>query len=320
MMIGLRAASLALLILMPPGLQAQPVGLPGARTTPRPHPLLWSRMAEDITKIAGEVDGRVGVFIRSLETGDTFSLRSEEVFPAASTIKLALLLELYRRPGAGEEGAARARLSDEYLLQPKDLAEDSAILGHLAPGTRLTNRDLALFTVVVSDNSATNILIDRLGMDRVNGTLARVGLTSTRLRRKMMDVQAAREGRENLATPRELAVLLEAIHRGPLLSQEARTDLMGLLRTPKDGFLTRLLPEELVVANKPGVLPGVRNDVGVVFLKDRPFVIAVMCSHLRDERQGEAAIARIAQRAAACFEMAAATSPEGRVLGPLHVR
>jgi len=319
MLIGLRAAILGLLALIPVCLQARQADSNGAQATPRPHPLLWSRMTEDITKIAAEVDGRVGVFIRNLETGDTFSLRSEEAFPAASTIKLALLLELYRQNGAGKEEPARARLSDEYLLQPRDLAEDSAILGNLAPGTRLTNRDLAVFTVVVSDNSATNILLDRLGMDRVNTTLARLGLKTTRLRRKMMDVRAAREGRENLTTPRELADLIGAIHHGPILAPEARVDLMRLLQTPKEGFLTRLLPEELSVANKPGILPGVRNDVGIVLLKDRPFVIAVMASHLRDERQGETAIARIALRAAACFEMAVAASPEGRVQGPLHV-
>lgn len=315
MKIRLRASLLGLLVLMPASLGARQADPQPPR---RVQPLLWSRMTQDITNMASEVDGRVGVFIRSLRTGDTFSLRGEEAFPAASTIKLALLLELYRQPQAAEK-APKARLADEYVLQAKDLAEDSAILGNLKPGTRLTNRDLAVFTVVVSDNSATNILIDRLGMDRVNGTLARLGLKTTRLRRKMMDVQAAREGRENLSTPRELADLLGAIHHGPYLTQEARADLMRLLRTPKDGFLTRLLPEDLPVANKPGVLPGVRNDVGIVFLKDHPFVIAVMCSHLREERQGEAAIARIARRAAACFEMDAATSPEGRVLGPLLV-
>jgi beta-lactamase class A len=117
-----------------------------------------------------------------------------------------------------------------------------------------------------------------------------------------------------------LAELLAVIQRGSFLNQDSRTDLMRLLKTPKDGFLTRLLPEDLAVANKPGVLPGVRNDAGIIFVKGRPFVLAVMTSHLRDERQGEAAIARIALRAAAWFEVAGAASPEGRILSPLHVR
>lgn len=276
---------------------------------------LWTRMCGDVTRLAEGVDGRVGVFIQSLETGETFALRGDEIFPTASTIKLALLLELYRQCDGGG-----LRLSDAYLLQPKDLAEDSAIMGNLEPGTRLTLRDLALFTVVVSDNSATNILIDRVGMDRVNATLDGLGLHRTRLRRKMMDAKAAREGRENLSTPRELAQLLTGIHQGKVLGPASGTDLMRLLKTPKDGYLTRLLPDDLPVANKPGSLQGVRNDVGIVFVKGRPLVIAVMTSHLRDDREGEAVIARIAQKAAAWLELAGASSAEGRVSGNLLVK
>ncbi len=276
----------------------------------------WARerMAREITRIADGARGRVGVYLQALDGSEAFSLRGDEVFPAASTIKLALLLELYRqcdRPGP--------RLADPYLLDPKDLAEDSAILGHLAPGTRLTLGDLALFTVVVSDNSATNILMDRVGMDRVNATLDTLGLRRTRLRRKMMDVQAAREGRENLATPRELARLLLEIQGGPTLAPASRTGLMKLLEIPKDSYLSRLLPDGLAVADKTGSLQGVRNDVGIVFVKGRPFVIAVMASHLRDDREGEAVIAAIAREAAGWMELAGASSPEGRVSGTLQI-
>jgi beta-lactamase class A len=274
----------------------------------------WSRMTRDVTRLADAAEGRVGVFIQSLDTLETFSLRGDQVFPAASTIKLALLLELFRqceKPGTS--------LADTYILDPRDLAEDSAIMGNLAPGTRLTLHDLALFTVVVSDNSATNILIDRVGMDRVNGALEALGLTRTRLRRKMMDAKAAREGRENVATPRELARLIAEIHRGPTLSPASRSGLMRLLSIPKESYLSRLLPDGLVVADKTGSLQGVRNDVGIVFVKGHPFVIAVMASHLRDDREGEAVIASIARSAAAWMELAGATSPEGRVSGTLEV-
>jgi len=302
--LGLMAASAFRLLAEAPA--------PLRKPKPMPQPWVWSRLGEDLTRMAGEVDGRVGVFIQDLATGETFSLRGDESFPTASTIKLALLLELYRR----KEGV---KPTDEYFLKAGDRVEGSAILGQMAVGTRLTLRDLALFTVAVSDNTAANALIDRLGMDRVNATLEGLGLHGTRLRRKMMDGKAALEGRENIATPRELAGLLRLIHEGPALTPAARADLMGLLETPKDGYLTRLLPEDLPVASKPGSLSGVRNDVGLVLLKDRPFVIAVMTSHLRDERQGEAVIARIALRAAQALDVAGSASPEGRLLSPLLV-
>lgn len=313
----LRASILCLLAAGGAQLQAQKAGGSGSAATSTISTFLWSRLAEDISQLAGKVDGRVGVYIRSLETGETCSLRADEIFPAASTIKLALLLELYRQT---EGGKGPVRLTDAYRLMDADQVDGSAILCNLAPGTSLTLRDLALFTVVVSDNSAANVLIDRLGMDRVNATLERIGLKATQLRRKMMDVRAAREGRENPTSPRELGELLAAIHHGPVLSQAARADLLRLLRTPKDGFLTRLLPEDLPVANKPGTLPGIRNDAGIVFVKGAPFVVVVMTSHLRDEREGEEVIARIALRAAASLEVAGAASPEGRLFGPLLVR
>ena len=95
-----------------------------------------------------------------------------------------------------------------YTVDARDLVDGSAIMSGLTPGvTRVTNRDLATFMVAVSDNSATNVLIDRVGMQNVNALLDSLGLHQTRLQRKMMDVKAAQEGRENISTPNEMMTL-----------------------------------------------------------------------------------------------------------------
>src|SRR5205823_11172421 len=115
---------------------------------------------------------------------------------------------------AGARAASKARLDDIYTFDPKDLVEDSQIMAGLTPGvTRITNHDLAQFMVAVSDNAAANVLIDRVGMNNVNAMLHELGLTKTILRRKMMDVAAAQRGDENVATPKEMAQLLEAIYK-----------------------------------------------------------------------------------------------------------
>src|SRR5207245_4732992 len=142
----------------------------------------------------------------------------------ASSIKIAVLAELYHQAQQG-----KLKLTDLYTVQSSDLVPDSDIMGGLTPGvTRITLRDLATMMVAVSDNSATNVLIDRVGMENVNRMLASQGFSATRLRRKMMDLKAAEQGRENVASPRELAQLLENIWRGKLLNPELTADFFKM--------------------------------------------------------------------------------------------
>ena len=168
--------------------------------------------------------------------------------------------------------------------------------------------------VAVSDNSATNVLIDRVGMENVNALLDNLGLHYTRLRRKMMDIKAAGEGRENNSTPQEMLALLEKIYQGKVLNKEMTTDFFKMLSTHKDSFIPRNLPAGLQIANKPGELEAVRNDSGIVFLQNRPYIICVMTTYLVRERDGEEAIAKISAAAYRLFDRLARSSPNGRVI------
>src|SRR5437773_5223278 len=148
--------------------------------------LLWKKLETRLEEIANRLDGVMGVAILDLTDGRILLRNANHVFPAASSIKIAILLELYRQdqePRAGAKG--KARLDDIYTFDPKDLVEDSRIMAGLTPGiTRVTNRDLAQFMIAVSDNSAANVLYDRLGKDNVNAMLHGLGLPKPRLRRK----------------------------------------------------------------------------------------------------------------------------------------
>ena len=279
--------------------------------------LLWTKLETRIDEIAGRLDGVMGVAIVDLADGRALLRNVDRVFPAASSIKLAVLVELYRQDEQARGGAQHAKLEDIYMFNPKDLVEDSRIMAGLTAGvTRVTNRDLAQFMVAVSDNAAANILIDRVGMNNVNAMLRSLGLTKTMLRRKMMDVAAARRGDENVATPQEFSRLLEAIYKARVLGKEASAQLLKQLSTTKDSFIPRLLPPNIQVANKPGELDAVRNDIGIVFVPSRPFAIAVMTAYDRDERAAERAITEIAFEAYKYFEMRGKTSEYGRILPP----
>ena len=302
------------------------------QSTREKQDVLWSQMEDSVRFIAQHTDGVVGVAILDLTDQRSFFLHADAVYPTASTIKIAVLAELFRQhelatarnsPNtASKDGAGRspeigrARLDDPYIMDAKDAIPGSDILLGLTPGiTRLTNRDLATIMVAVSDNGATNVLIDRVGMDNVNAWLAQVGLKETRLRRHMMDVKAAREGRENTATPRELVTLLDAMYHGKVLSKPMTDDFFKVLGThAQNNFIPRLIPGDVVMATKEGDLDGVRNDAGVIFVPNRPFAIAVMTTFDKDEHDAEYAIARIARAAWNYFDRVGKSSALGRIV------
>ncbi len=284
----------------------------GQNSTSAKQKVLWQKLESKIEQVDRGLDGVMGLAIEDLTTGDHYFLREDEVFAQASSIKITVLANLYLQAQQG-----KLKLTDLYTVQASDLVPDSDIMNGLTPGvTRITLRDLATMMVAVSDNAATNVLIDRVGMQNVNAMLDSLGLARTRLRRKMMDLEAAKEGRENVSTPREMMTLLEAIYHGKLLNKESTDDFFKMLSTNKDSWIPRDLPAGLKIANKPGSLEAVRNDSGIVFVDGRPYVICVMTAYLRDERDGEQAISQVSLETWRMFDRLSRATEYGRVVSP----
>jgi beta-lactamase class A len=286
-----------------------------AQTSPPPtekQTVLWMKLENAILDVDHNLDGVMGVAIVDLTDGHKYLLHANDVYPQASSIKICVLAELYRQAQQG-----KLKLTDLYTVNASDLVQDSDIMSGLTPGvTQITLRDLATMMVAVSDNSATNVLIDRVGMDNVNAFLKAQGLRDTRLRRKMMDLKAAGEGRENVSTPNEMLNLLAALYRGQILNKEMTDDFFKVLSTHKDSWIPRNLPDDLKIADKPGALEGVRNDSGVIFVDKRPYVLCVMTTYLHRERDGEEAISNISLAAWRMFDRLARASEYGRVISP----
>jgi beta-lactamase class A len=274
--------------------------------------IMWQKLQEDLHAVDKQLDGVLGLALKDLTSGEEFFVNGDEIMPQASSIKIAVLAELYLQAQQG-----KLKVTDEYTVRADDLVPGSDIMLGLTPGvTRLTLRDLATMMVAVSDNSATNVLIDRIGMEGVNSMLESQGLHATRLRRKMMDLKAAGEGRENVSTPREMMVLLDTIYRGKLLSKEMTEDFLKVLSTHKESSLLQGLPDDAVAANKPGELEAVRNDSGIVLVKNRPYLLCVMTAYLKDEKEGSAAIRKIAALTYSYFDRVGRASEYGRVVSP----
>jgi beta-lactamase class A len=280
--------------------------------------VLWDHLKISIVDVEQRLDGVLGVAILDLNSGQQLLIHPDEVFPQASSIKIAVLAELYHQAEQSAHGfPGKAKLTDRYVVRAADIVPDSAVLGGLTPGvTSLTNRDLASIMVAVSDNSATNVLIDRIGMDNVVHFTESLGLAHTQLRRKMMDLKAAALGRENISTPREMMQLLEQLYRGKVIGSPLLDDFFNVLATTKESWIPRDLPADVKIANKPGELEGVRNDSGIVFLNNRPYVICVMTTYLANERAGEEAITRISSVTYGAFDRLSRASELGRVISP----
>jgi beta-lactamase class A len=272
-----------------------------------PARVLRERFEKEVREIASRVDGVLGVTLLDPATGDRISVHGDVVFTQASAIKLPILVELMRQVEAGEQD-----LDEVVTLAASDVVPGSGVLRELTPGkVSLSLRDVATLMVTVSDNTATNMIIDRVGMAKVNAEMARLGLASTKLQRKMQDRTAWEENRENLSTPDDQARLLELLYKGEILSPKSREEIDRILTIPKPGQLRTLLPEGTKVAHKTGTLSGVVVDVGIVYLANRPFIVAGMGNWLVDADQAERAISEIALLAYRYFDRIAHSNAYG---------
>jgi beta-lactamase class A len=298
-----RSAALATALVL---LAAPPA--PGGEIPAKPADLL-AKLRTRILAVDSGLDGVLGVYVHDLQSGATIELRADETFPTASSIKLAVLYELYRQ---AEEG--RIDLS-ESTRPPAPRVGGGGVLQELGDRVTLTWRDLAVLMMGWSDNEATNILVRRIGREPVNARLDGLGLSHTRLRRLMMDVDAARRGDENVSTPREIARLAEIVARGEGLAPELAKDALAAAVVPDEGSpFRRGLPEGTRAVSKPGALEGVRCEAAFVDLPGRPYSAAVMTAYLHREKDGEDAIAAISAALYETFDRLARASEHGRII------
>jgi beta-lactamase class A len=255
--------------------------------------LLRRKLAIEIEKIASQFDGAMGVAIKDLTTGEEILVNEHLTFPTGSSIKIPVLIELHKQASIG-----KYKLADLRRVERKDQIGGSGVIVNFGDGTsQLSLRDLAVLMIVLSDNTATNMLIDQTGMANVNHTLDELGLKGIRLRRKMIDTAASARGDENIATPAEAMRLMEKLYRGEVVSRSLSDDVLATLKLRKNSPIPRLLPANVSIANKPGGIEGVACDWAIVYVPNRPFAISVMTNYNGENSGADEAIARVAKLA-----------------------
>lgn len=245
-------------------------------------------LADTVRRIAEETPGRLGCHICDASGGIWASHRADEQFPAASVIKVPILAAL----GAAVDAGAH-RWTDTVPLSANDTAAGSGVIQYLSLRA-YTLRDLATLMIIVSDNRATNAIIDLLGFEQINSFCRRAGWPRTVLGRRMFDFAARAQGRDNFSTPRETADLFVGLLAGRLLSSAGTEAVLKILRAQQShDKLPAWLPPDTAAAHKTGELPGVQNDSGILFLSSGSVIAAVYTTDLEVDAAGRLAIQQI---------------------------
>lgn len=234
--------------------------------------LVRAKTEARLRELAAGTSGALGVSALDLTSGERFAINENLVFPQASAIKIPVLMEVYKQAHEG-----KFSLTDLRRLDKEHKAGGSGVLQELGDGTsQLSIRDLGVLMILVSDNTATNMLIDLVGKENINRTMASLGLQHTRVQRRMIDAAASGRGDENISTPAEATRILEILYRGEFINRAICDDILSILKKPKPGAIHAGLPPDIPVAFKPGGIGGVSTEWAIVYFKQRPYVVVVM--------------------------------------------
>jgi beta-lactamase class A len=245
-----------------------------------------------VRKEIGSFDATVSISAKNLATGATYGLRESEPVRTASTIKLPILCALFNEVAAG-----RAKWDETLLLREEDKVSGSGILHEFSANQRIPLRDLANVMIVVSDNTATNLILDRISADTVNAYLDKINLPQTRSLRKVRGdgnqlkapsgwskaglLEENKKYGLGVSTPKEMVQLLEKLDQGQIVSPEASRQIIAILQRQqfKDAIGRRLPDKD--VASKSGSLDALRSDVALVTTPKAKLAIAITIDGLK---------------------------------------
>ncbi|WP_278523155.1 serine hydrolase [Clostridium cochlearium] len=249
-------------------------------------------LKELVQEIIDNSHSDVAVVVKRFKDNSTFMINEYMVFPSASTIKLLIMARIMK-----EVKEKKRNLEDKIILKDVYKCGGDGILKELNDGHIFTLKEVITLMIIVSDNTATNILIDMIGMDNINCMGKELGLTNTELRRKMMDSEAVKMGRENVTTAKDLSCILEMIYNRQLVDCEYSDIMLDILKKQQvTGRLDLYLPEDILIAHKTGDLDNLEHDVGIVYHPRGNYLICVLTKNVSTNKYGREIIGEISQK------------------------
>lgn len=247
-------------------------------------------LEEIILKEIKSTEGEVSVVVKNLsENKWIFKYNEEKVLPSASTIKILIMVEAFRRIGLGEYRV------DEKIKVDKRNRVDFSIISELDKD-EYSLMDLIIWMIIISDNTATNVLIDLLGYEEINKMGELLNCKATVLQRKMMDLEAVKLGKENLTTALDMALIMEAIYNKTILSEKSCNMMIEILKRQRHrDKLARYIVDDVILANKTGELDGINHDIGIFYLRDLAYLIGVFTTDGKDDTVGKKTIGKISE-------------------------
>lgn len=260
---------------------AQTTSAPGAEGGVVQSSSTTPTLDEQIRAAAREFKGEVRLFAKNLDTGEIYGLGEDERVRTASTIKVPIMVEAFASVAEG-----RASWDHPLLLTREEKVGGSGILSEFHDGLELTLRDAVNLMIVVSDNSATNLVLDVVTTDSVNNRMETLGLKETRVLRKIGGRGGeSRAGADpsnrafglGVATAREMVLLLEKLDRGEIVNKEASAEMIALLKRQQDRRGIARSLRNIKVASKAGALDRLRSDIGIAYTKGGRIAMAITC-------------------------------------------
>jgi beta-lactamase class A len=267
----------------------------------------WREMVSGLEKISGAYSGRVGIYLKDIHTGRVWEYNADRLFPSASLIKVPIMAAVFEKIKLGA-----ITLDTQIRLTRRDRVGGSGSLKWVRDGTSLSVMEIVYKMITESDNTATRMLIDYVGMTYLENAFAKFGLLHTNITPEGMSLASGRVPRENYTTAREMAGLLERIYAGELVNREASEFMLDVLKHNKSrSRLRRGLPLGWEIGHKTGLLRRSCHDVGIVFSPRGDFVLAVLTSEVPNYTSAKNFIARVARLTYAYYKIDAgyAASP-----------